>query len=257
MSFILRPACVRSAALWVVTGVVLVFPRPGTAQVRPSPRISLSVNAGTQNVSRNFTSESVLKINQEDGDVTARYAVRSASSFDIGGSVRVWRRLRLGVAVSQFEKARDAGVIGHIPHPFFFGQPRTVEGSAAGMTRRERAVHIQAAWTFPLTRRFDITVLGGPTFATVKQDLVSGVAYTENFPFDTATFTSAESERRSTDGVGLHVGADIAFPLTRQIGLGALIRFSRTSVNLDVPLGNRISVRAGGLHAGGGVRIGF
>jgi hypothetical protein len=45
--------------------------------------------------------------------------------------------------------------------------------------------------------------------------------------------------------------------LNRRFGVGGLVRFSKASVDLDAPDNRTISVDAGGVYAGGGIRILF
>jgi hypothetical protein len=45
--------------------------------------------------------------------------------------------------------------------------------------------------------------------------------------------------------------------LRRGLGVGGLVRFSRAALDLDAPGNRTVSVDAGGLYAGGGVRLLF
>jgi hypothetical protein len=44
---------------------------------------------------------------------------------------------------------------------------------------------------------------------------------------------------------------------TRLFGLGGMVRFSRADIDLDGPDNRSISVQAGGVQAGAGVRVVF
>jgi hypothetical protein len=56
---------------------------------------------------------------------------------------------------------------------------------------------------------------------------------------------------------GFNAGADLRWMFSRNVGLGGMVRFIRGSVDLETENNRRILVRAGGLQAGGGIRIGF
>jgi hypothetical protein len=45
--------------------------------------------------------------------------------------------------------------------------------------------------------------------------------------------------------------------MSRYVGIGALVRYSRASVSLPAGFGTEVTVRAGGLEIGGGVRLRF
>ena len=115
--------------------------------------------------------------------------------FDAGAGYRLWKNLAAGVAVSYFTRDDNAGTTSSFPHPFLFNQPREVTGDATGVKRSETAVHVQAMYLINPGGRLRLVLSGGPSFFRVEQDLVTEVTITETFPFDTATFASAEKRR--------------------------------------------------------------
>ena len=150
-----------------------------------------------------------------------------------------------------------ASTTSSFPHPFFFNQPREVTGDATGVNRTETAVHVQAMYLVNPGGRLRVVLSGGPSFFNVEQDLVTEVTITETFPYDTATFASAQTSRKKGSAAAFNVGADVMWMLNRTFGVGGLVRFSRASVDLDAPGNRTISVDAGGVYAGGGIRILF
>ena len=144
-----------------------------------------------------------------------------------------------------------------IPHPFFYDRPRSIAGSATGLTRRETALHLQLRWFVPMPGQVGLSVFGGPTFFNVTQDLVTAVDFSHSYPFDEASFTGASTEEQSASAVGYHVGADVGFFFTSTVGIGALVRFSRASVDLMSEGDRTVSIETGGFQAGGGLRLRF
>ena len=245
-----RPRVAVAAAVAVIVAAV---PTVGLAQ----PRVGVTVNAGTQATSTEFTTRSTLSLYREDGDLRADYGVDAGAFIDLGASVRFWRQVGIGVGVSQFQTTGGTGVTAGLPHPFHFEQVRTVDGSAAA-TRQETAVHVQLRVGATVGTRLDVTLFGGPTFFDVKQTLVSDILFEETYPYDTATFSRAPTVQRSAATVGFHAGVDLATYVTSTVGVGALIRFSRAMVDLARPDGGgALAVEAGGLHVGGGLRLRF
>ena len=243
----------RIAVGAAVAAIVATVPAAGLAQ----PRAVVAVNAGAQATATAFTTRATLTLHREAGDLRADYGVDAGVFIDLGASVRLWRQVGLGVGVSRFQTTGAAGVAAGLPHPFHLEQFRAVDGSAA-TTRQEAAVHVQLRVGATVGTRLDVTLFGGPTFFDVAQALVADVLFTDTYPYDTATFSSALTVRQSASAVGFNAGVDLATYLTPTVGVGALVRFSRGMVDLTQPDGGgSLAVTAGGLHVGGGLRLRF
>jgi hypothetical protein len=223
-----------------------------------SPIAFLSANVGGQVTSLDFDdSVTFPSPYAEDGTYTASYKVPPAVAVDVGGAVRVWRRLYAGAAVTYFSSKHDADVSAQYPHPFFRDKPRPVSGTASGITRDETAVHVQAAWLVPVSRRVHMVLFAGPSYFSVKQDVVTGVRVTETYPYDEAAFAGVSQERASESVIGFNVGADGMFLFTRHVGVGGAARFSRASVDITTGNQSSLSVDVGGLIVSGGLRVAF
>src|SRR6185295_12014494 len=104
----------------------------------------------------------------------------------------------------------------------------------------------------------DVMLYGGPSLFTVRQTLVTDVTYSESFPFDTATFTGAQTtESTSKTEVGFHIGGDVAWKFTRNVGIGGMVRFARAEATLNATNNSLVTVDIGGLQFGGGIRLAF
>jgi hypothetical protein len=160
--------------------------------------------------------------------------------------------------VSGYTRNANAHTVSHVPHPLYLEQPREVIGDQGGVTRTETGAHVQVLYLFPTPGRLRFTLSAGPSYIRVEQDLVTTVRYGETYPFDEATFTRAETRKARRSEAGYNVGADATWMFNRTVGAGAVVRFSRATVKLHAPEGNRtISVDAGGTQAGIGLRIHF
>jgi hypothetical protein len=222
------------------------------------PRVRISANGGVQPSSIAVTSSTTKPIYAEDATVDTSYNVGSGAFFDGGLLVRVAGGLHAGVTVSSFMKQNDGDIASTIPHPFFYNTPRSVAGVAGGLERNELVTHVQAAYVIRAGKSVDIAVSVGPSWFHVTQDLVTGVTFAERYPYDTATFTAASTTRASADSVGVNAGVDFAVKLSKNIGIGGLVRYSHTSVEFSLP-GALTSPKsdAGGIQAGGGIRLYF
>jgi hypothetical protein len=223
----------------------------------PAPKAFVSIGGAYQVSSHDFDETSTLRVNAEDGQLRRAYKVPAGVALDVAGGATIVGRLGVAVGVSSYSKSADADVSASIPHPFFFNRPRAVSGTANGLTRTERAVHVQARYTLPLNGAWVVMVFGGPSFFAVSQQFVTSLAYSETYPFDSAEFRSATIEKASGNKAGFNAGTDVGYFFTRHLGAGATVRYAGTTIDLHPAGGATTSVKAGGLQAGGGLRIRF
>jgi hypothetical protein len=222
-----------------------------------SGRGYISFNAGVQATTNDFADRFEFERNVETGSTDVDYPVKAGVFYDGGAGVRLWKGLGAGVSVSFFSRDDSAEITAQIPHPFFFDRPREVTGTLDGVTRSETGVHVQLMYMLDPSGPLRVVLFGGPSFFSVEQDLVTEVRYAETYPFDTATFTTADVNRENGSAVGFNAGADVMWEFHRNFAAGALLRFARASVDLDAPNNRSVSVDAGGFHAGGGIRVIF
>ena len=249
-----RSACLAAA---LVIGSVLGPVDAATGQGRSEHRGFFSLNGVFQATTSDFADDASFTLFVEEGDFEANYNGGTGVAFDAAGGVRVWRNLAVGVGVSIFDTDSSTAVTASLPHPLHFDRHRQVDGTADGLMRRERGIHVQATWMMPVSDRLDLSIFGGPTFFTVDQDLVTEVMFEHTFPFDTASFTGTATSSQSESAVGFHVGIDVAFYLSANVGVGGVARFSRATVDFSSVGGSIVSTDAGGLQAGGGLRVRF
>ena len=246
---------------------VLVFPVAAFGQVRPcfpftrtqapQDRARISINAGVESVST-FTSTTTTPLYLESETINSSYSIPPGVFVDGEVIVRVRRRgFAIGAAVSTLTKSDAASVTGTIPHPFLFNTPRAISGTTSPLERSETAVHMLAAFISTSKRR-DIVIAGGPSFFHVTQDLVGDVAYTDAYPYDTAVFSGAIASKSSASAIGVNVGVDIGVKLSKSFGVGGIVRFSHAGLTLPLAkTTSGVSTDAGGVQAGGGVRLYF
>lgn len=232
-------------------------PRPGSSSPRQAvaERVFFSGGVLFQVNSNDFTDAATIRRNAENGRLETSYDVGGGLAFDVSGSYVIWRNLAVGAGLTLFSKSTTTTIDAQVPHPFFFNQPRTVTGEFEG-DRSETAVHIQAKWLVPVNDKVLVTIFGGPSFFTVKQDIVNDFEYSESYPFDTATFTRAIAASQSESAVGVNVGADFAYFLSPNVGVGGVAQYSGATVEMTTPSGTA-DVKAGGFQVGGGVRLRF
>jgi opacity protein-like surface antigen len=238
----------------IVTCVLAAFGPNASAQ---PVRGFVGVNVGYQASTTEFDDSFTFTRDQETGTSRVTYPIDAGVMFDVGGGVLVWGQLGVGAAFSRFTRDGVVNASSSIPHPFFFQQNREVSGEADGIQREETGVHLQAQYSVPVTGRLELTLMGGPSILHVNQDVVIDVNYDEEYPFDTAAFASVDSSPKKGSKVGFNVGADVRWMFTRTIGAGALVRFTRATIDLDAGDNRTVAVDAGGTQIAAGVRIQF
>lgn len=221
------------------------------------PRAVVSVGAAWQATTRSFDDSFTFDQYAEQGQADVDYKVNAGPVFEGGIGVRLWKALGVGVSVSRFTDSSAAKVTATVPHPFFFDRPRAVEGDATGVTREEKSVHAQVQFFAQASRRVLVVLSGGPSFVTARQEFVSRVNWDESYPFDTATFRSADTRQQSGSAVGFNAGADVIFMIGRSFGLGGLVRYTQATVDLEPTDTRTVSVETGGFQAGAGIRVIF
>ena len=236
--------------------LVLLFPATALAQApKPEGRFQVSANGGEQFFGDVLAQTFTLQRNLETAPVSVGIDGARAVWFDGGIAARIRKQVGASVAVSYARRNDSAAVSAAIPHPFFFNQPRSIAGAAAS-ARRETAVHIDAVYF--LTRGNVLVLLsGGPSIFYTARDVVTDVAYTDTYPYDTATFASAATARVTRTAAGYNLSADVIWRITPQVGVGGLARFSRASATFTAAPGNAATSDLGGIQVGGGVRFAF
>ena len=235
--------------------------KPRVAPKKPSePRLFIHVNGGVQATTTDFRTTVPFRLftdPTEEAQFEAGYGIEAGPLVDVRGGALIHRRLGVAVGMTRFTETGGATVRARLPHPFFLDRPREISGDTGGFRREELAIHFQATYAIPVRRRIVATMFGGPSVFNVRQDLVERVQFSEEYPYDTATFTGAPKRRGKDARIGFNVGMDIAHFFTRHVGVGGVVRFSRASMQMDIAEGRTQNVDAGGLHLGGGVRLAF
>ena len=240
-------------ALPFATALVAVA---SAAWAQPQERLFISVNGAFQTTRNPFDDRIEFDVSLEKGSTATHYPSSDGAVIDGSVAIRVFKRLALGVAVSEFAHDEPVTVNSRVPHPFVFDMPREISGDV-GVTRRERGIHVQAIYRFGIVKSLRVALFAGPSILRLEQDIVSSIRYDESYPYDTAVFRGADTTRLTGSATGVNAGADVAWLFTRRLGIGVLARFARAKIDLDLPPPRARKIDAGGFTAGAGVRAAF
>lgn len=251
----------RSRSLTVTLLVFVLYPAVVAAQPWQG-RFLIGINAVVQTTSSTFRDSFsyahpyTAGLPGEEAFIETTYDLPKPVMPDAGVLVRIFRNVAAGIAYDQSSATSDLDITARIPHPLLIAQHRTVEGTLQAR-HEESGLHINAAYVFPATNRMYLGLSAGPTYFTVKQRVVKTVSVTESYPYDTATFSSADVEVLSESGWGFNAAVDLGWMLNRNFGIGGLLRYAKGTLSLK-PTGRAArDIDAGGLHAGIGARLAF
>ena len=234
-------------------------PQRPNAPRRPGPILPgfLDVNGTYQSNTTDFQQQGSFALNAEQAGFQTSYTVDRGPSFDIGGGGLITDHLGVGAAVTRFSRSTPSTLVGSVPHPFFFNQPRQVSGVIPGLKREELALHAQVRAVLPVNRHFRVMAFGGPSLFRVTQDVVTDFTVAESYPYDQAAFRSADTTRAKKTRLGFNAGGDASFFFTRRVGVGFTVMFTRAELSLPAANDNTVDVTAGGLQTGAGLRLRF
>ena len=231
--------------------------KPGaTSRGSWTDRGYLAVSGAYQAAKSGFTDRFSFAQYAEQAEVTTTHSLEAGSGFDVGGGIRLWRNLAVGVHVTAFSRADHPTIEATVPHPLYLREPREFTGEVASAVRDELGVHLQAAFVVPVGRKMLVTLAAGPSWIRMRQTVVDEVRWNDAYPYTTADYTSAVTRNVEESKVGYNAGVDVAYYFTRYLGVGALVRYAGVSVSVPFKGGTQ-SLRSGGPQAAVGLRVRF
>jgi hypothetical protein len=217
----------------------------------------LSVNFGIQPQSRDFTEVSAPEIYGDPATITVPHNIGSGAFPDFAFGYRLWENLGVHVGYSYFSKTEAPTLVAQIPHPAIGGASRQASASAGDLSHSESAFHTHLVWMIPLSEEIELAVLVGPSFYNIKQEFVDTVTPVEAPPYNTVSISSVSQVEQSESAVAFTAGLDGTYLLTPRFGIGAFFRYSGASADMPLTGGGTVTVEAGGIQMGGGLRVRF
>jgi hypothetical protein len=242
------------ARVLVTAAMLTTSAAAARAQQPPASRVVASLDVLAQLTTSTVEQTVTFEQFSEDGRLTTSDVVPRRPVIGGGLAVRLWKDVGFAVTAEHMSATGSTEVTALLPDPFTFNQPHTLTG-LAGVGRTETAVHVDAAFWPYRSGRWEVLVAGGPSWIRVHQDFVADVSYAQPPPYTAVTYEGATivGERRTV--LGGNLAGDLTWRLSRHIGAGAVVRFSRAHA-LFADTGAPALV-VGGLHAGVGLRVSF
>jgi hypothetical protein len=235
----------------LLAAAILLIPRPSHAQTaalppapaQPSddPRIFFDINmfgtAQSLSKSREFRSEFLAF--SELASAKATYPKPSRAEFplfEIGGGFMFKRSFGLAASYARTVYEDPADLAATIPDPEFLNAAKTGTGATgSSLSRKEGAVHVSMVFVPYRTNRTRWRLLGGPSFFSYSADMVQDVSYVSDLarPQTAITITGFSTSEANASTVGVHVGGDFEYVLTRLFGVTAGARYDYGTVTID------------------------
>lgn len=199
----------------LATITALSAPTDAVGQTRPDERFFVNVNVVHHAPVSRRAAAGVHEIS---------HRLRGGAARDASAGIRLVGNLSAGVALSRWATTSDLSVAIHDHYSSHFldtGQQRFDHGQVA--------YHFPVAWTVPVTDRFDIAILGGPSRFRVTHSPVTSIEAVGVDAFgDPDVLVSTRATRET--GSGYHYGFDLTVRWNEWVGVGLLIRSTHGSL---------------------------
>jgi opacity protein-like surface antigen len=241
-----------TAPLAAVAFGVLACAAPAVAD----DRVRLFLNGAFNPGSLDFAQVRTFTEFSEQGRIDSRYTAGKGLGAELG--VHWTFSGHLGVAASVSFSSRDdaASLSAVFPHPLYLDRDRQASGTRDSLAYRETAGHLDLAYAHR-SGSLQVSLFAGPSLVGVKADFVTGVPYTQAYPYDEVTVSGVDVGKSSDSAFGFNLGGGLDYRLSPRFGLGAQVRFTRATAKVAPAGGPTIEIDAGGFQAGLGVRVFF
>jgi opacity protein-like surface antigen len=252
----------RKSVLFIASAaLVSLVLLPVRAAAQPQPfdgKLLVNVNVGIQVGDNDLSRQSNFDLYDEMATVDINQTINNGGFFEFGATYKLQSNYGFGLAYGILSNSGTGTISGSLPHPQFFDQPRSFSVDATDLKHTEHSVHFQAVYFMPFTEKVDFAFSGGPSIFRMTQGLLRSVAFSEVPPaFTSVTIDAVDVVELSDSGWGFNLGADMTYAVTPRIGVGALVRYTRGTVEFNLSESQTADVRAGGFQIGGGVRLKF
>jgi hypothetical protein len=220
-----------------------------------------NLNLGFETTSGTLDDSVSFTLYGETGTKSVTQNVDSGSFFDFSVGSRVWRNVSVGIGYHRGSNTSEATASASVPHPVIFLANRNATAAAGDLNRTESAVHLVFGYMIPINEDLSIHVTGGPSFFTLKQEVLGDLAFTETGANNFATVNAAPViVEREDSVVGINIGIDLTYIFYKsdayRIGGGFFARYNGGSARITV-IGNEVDSDVGGLQIGFGARVRF
>jgi opacity protein-like surface antigen len=192
----------------------------------------------------------------EEGSFEASYTMKPGFGGELGVEYDFIPRLGLRASLSFARRQGDGSYEARLPHPLYLDHDRLAAGRVSGLE------YDQAIGSLDLVLILgggpvQVSILGGVAVFRVDAKLAGEFQKTEAYPYDVVEITGVGRRRLRDTPVGYGAALGVDWRLSRRFGLGAQARYSRARARLLTSSEDSITLDAGGLQVGLGLRLLF
>jgi hypothetical protein len=198
----------------------------------------------------------------ETDEFSAVYERRNRPVWDISGGVVLASHYMVGIGFTRQTGRAPASMTFTIDYPL---PPFPIVASmdSEPLERTETALHIQFGYVFE-RRGLRVSMFGGPSRINLRGELVSDVDVRFDYYTPAIALEECYHDHVSLDSWGFNAGGDVSYFFSRNVGFGAMARYSRADVLvpnylLQMMRGRPSSedVTIGNMHVVAGLRLRF
>ncbi len=225
------------ARMWSVVMLVVLAAVPARAQDRDRGWAQLSLGGAFSTAGEETRRFEGRYFGEPFIDQADYPAPKATWTFDVGAGAWITERLGVGVSAGRTSREYDVPVFITVPNPSRPNAAATARAVTPLFDRVETEVHVSAAWALVSRDRVRLRVFAGPTFFKYSDVLTYGLEANQVTAGggNVVTISSIDAQPFSASTVGVHMGLDGAYFFSEHVGVGAMARFSRGSVDLDEP----------------------
>jgi len=191
----------------------------------------------------------------EEGHIDADYSRGTGPAFEIGLEYALGDRFGVAASLNLVGGGTSTTYDAALPHPLYLGRPRRATGALDGLSYGERTLHLALTYRRP-RGRFRYGAFAGPSYGSVRVELLDRVQYQQSFPFDEVQVTGVPPVAHRGGGFGYNLGAELDYRLGPRLDAVLRLRYHRLGPDLPETAGT-VDIDAGGLQVGAGLGLSF
>lgn len=225
------------ARMWSVMMLVVLAAAPAWAQDRDRGWAQLSFGGAFSTAGEETRRFEGRYFGEPFIDQADYPAPKATWAFDVGAGAWITGRFGVGVSVGRTSREYDVPVFITVPSPTRANAAATARSLTPPFERIESEVHVSAAWALVHRQALRVRVFAGPTFFKYSDVLTYGLEASQTTAGggNVVTISSIDAQPFSANTIGVHAGIDGGYFFSEHVGVGAMARFSRGSVDLDEP----------------------
>jgi hypothetical protein len=145
----------------------------------------------------------------------------------------------IGIQAGYSRLTRDGSYTldARLPHVLVPNRDRLLSLSGDGLSWTESAFHVDLV----VARRMGklrAAGFAGPSFFSLKADLLEKLVFEQKYPYDTGDITSKSgvAQPLSASPTGFNLGATLDMELQRHVAVGVLLRYARATAKMTRPV---------------------